>query len=76
MIPFLSRLRRRHERLDARVASATARAETAREEAGKSQVRQESAREHVMIPLQRAGERNQFSDLIRRSLAEGRGGRA
>ena len=73
MIPFLSRFRRRHERLDARVKSATARAETAADEAARSQVRQDTAREHVMLPLQQAAAHNQFADLIRRSLAEGHG---
>lgn len=68
---FLSRFRRRHEELDKRVASATARAETAGEEVARSQARQETVREHVVKPLQRAAEHNQFADLIRRSLAEG-----
>lgn len=70
---LFSRFRRRGEELDERVASATARAETARDEAGKSQARQEAVREHVVKPLQRAAEHNQFADLIRRSLTEGNG---
>jgi hypothetical protein len=73
---FLSRFRRRHEELDKRVASATARAEAAAGEAHKSQVRQEAVREHVVKPLQRAAARNSFADLIRASLTEGNGGKA
>jgi hypothetical protein len=69
---FLSRFRRRHEELDKRLASATARAETAGKEVARSQARQEAVREHVVEPLQRAAEHNQFADLIRRSLSEGR----
>lgn len=70
---FLSRFRRRRDELDERVASATARAETAAGEARKSRARQEHVREHVVGPLQRAAEHNQFADLIRRSLTEGHG---
>jgi hypothetical protein len=70
---FLSRFRRRHEELDKRVASATARAQDAAGEVRKSQVRQEAVREHVVEPLLRASEHNQFADLIRRSLTEGHG---
>lgn len=69
---FLSRFRRRHEELDKRVASATARAQDAAGEARKSEVRQEAVREHVVAPLQRAAQHNQFAQLIKDSLAEGR----
>lgn len=72
---FLSRFRRRHEELDKRVASATARAETAGEEVARSRARQEHVREHVVEPLLKASEHNQFADLIRDSLAGGRGRR-
>jgi hypothetical protein len=68
---FLARFRRRGEELDARLADATARAEEAAGEARKSEVRQEAVREHVVAPLQRAAEHNQFAQLIRDSLAEG-----
>lgn len=71
MIRLFSRFRRRREELDARVASATKRAEVAAGEARKSRVRQESVREHVVEPLRQAAEHNQFADLIRRSLTEG-----
>jgi hypothetical protein len=74
-VTWFSFLRRRHRELDARVADATARAEMAREEAGKSVARQESVRENVVRPLRAAAEHNQFSQLIRDSLREGhRGG--
>jgi hypothetical protein len=73
MIRFLPRLRRRREELDKRVASARARAETATAEAEKSRARQESVREHVVGPLRQAAEHNQFAQLIRDSLIEGRG---
>lgn len=73
---FLSRFRRRREALDERVASATARAETAREEAGRSRARQEAVREHVVGPLRKASEHNQFASLIETSLREGRGRRS
>lgn len=73
MIRFLSRFRRRHEELDERVASATARAQEAAGEARKSRDRQEAVREHVVRPLERAAEHNQFAQMIRDSLTEGRG---
>lgn len=76
MTGFLDRFRRRHRELDARLAEATARAEAAAAEAEKSLARQESVREHVVKPLKRAAEHNQFADLIRNSLTEGNGGRA
>lgn len=69
MTGFLSRFRRRRRELDERVASATARAETAADEARKSQVRQDAVREHVVRPLRAAGEHNQFAELIKASLA-------
>lgn len=73
MIRFLSRFRRRHEELDERVASATARAQEAAGEARKSRDRQEAVRERVVRPLERAAEHNQFAQMIRDSLTEGRG---
>lgn len=76
MIRLLSRLRRRHTDLDARVADARALAEKAGEEVRRSQARQESVQQHVVKPLRRAAEHNQFADLIRRSLTEGNGGKA
>jgi hypothetical protein len=69
---FLSRFRRRHEELDKRLASAIARAETAGKEVARSQARQKHVREHVVAPLQRAAEHNQFASMIEASLAEGR----
>lgn len=70
---FFERFRRRHADLDARVTDATARAEEARGEVRRSRERQETVREKVVMPLQRAAEHNQFADLIRRSLTEGHG---
>ena len=69
---FLSRFRRRHAELDKRVASATARAQAAADEARKSRVRQEAVREHVVEPLQAAARHNQFAEMIRASLIERR----
>lgn len=67
---------RRHADLDARVAQAQRRAGEAAEEARLSQVRHEAVVENVVRPLRRAGERNQFAELVRRSLIEGHGGGA
>jgi hypothetical protein len=76
MIRLLSHLHWwRHDDLDMRVAQARVRAEDARGEAQKSRVRQEAAREHVIMPLREAAERNGFADLIRDSLTEGYGKR-
>lgn len=72
---LLARFRRRSRELDARLADATARAQEAAGEARKSRVRQEAVREHVVAPLQRAAEHNQFADMIRDSLAQGHGRR-
>jgi hypothetical protein len=60
----------RRAALDARVADAAAGAETARQEARKSRDRQDTVRERVVVPLQRAAERNSFADMIRASLTE------
>lgn len=59
--------RRRHGELDKRV-------EQAKEEAEQSRERLEQFREHVIDPLQDAGSRNQFAEIIRRSLIDGHGG--
>lgn len=73
MIGLLARFRRRRRELDARLASATARADAAAAEARKSRARQDAVREHVVEPLRRAAEHNQFAQLIRDSLTpEGR----
>lgn len=66
--------RHRHADLDARVAEAEKRADEAAGEARLSQVRHEAVVENVVRPLRRAGERNQFAELLRRSLIEGHGG--
>lgn len=63
--------RRRHADLDARVADAQARAETAAEEARMSAARQETIRANVVRPLRDLAEQNQFAALIRASLIEG-----
>lgn len=65
------RLRRRQERLDARVAEARKHAEQARAEATRSRERAEAMREDIVRPLRKAAAHNQFSDLIRRTLREG-----
>lgn len=59
--------RRRHRRLDERVAAAEAEKELSRK-------RLQEVRERIVAPLREASERNQFADLIRRSLTEGHGG--
>lgn len=68
--------RQHHDDLDARVADAQARAEDAAAEARKSQVRQEAVRENVVRPLRQAAARNQFAEMLRDSLIEGRERRA
>lgn len=67
----MSWLRRRHAELDARVADARVCAEVAREQAELSRTRHEAIVEQVVKPLRKAGERNQFASMIRRSLIEG-----
>jgi len=67
----MSIFRRRHPKLDARVAEARKRAQEAAAEAELSQARQEQVRERVIRPLRKAGEHNQFAELIRASLIEG-----
>lgn len=47
----------------------------ARAEVDLSRERLEQAHREVVEPLRRAGNRNQFAELIRDSLLEGRGGR-
>lgn len=61
------RIFRRHRELDKR-------AEEARREAERSRERLEQFREQVIEPLQDAGSRNQFAEVIRRSLIKGHGG--
>lgn len=65
---FLPGLRRRREKLDARVEDARERAEHARAEADRSRQRAETVRENVVMPLQRAAAHNQFSEMLRASL--------
>jgi hypothetical protein len=48
----------------------------AREEADESQRRLHAIRRNVVQPLTEAGTRNQFAEIIRRSLIEGHGGQA
>lgn len=60
-------LRRRHAELDERV-------ERARAERLLSEERLQSMREDTARPLMRRGERNQFAEIIRRSLRDGGGG--
>lgn len=50
-----------------------ARLEEARAEHQLSRARLAHVREHIVEPLRRAGERNQFADMIRTSLMEGHG---
>ena len=55
----------------ARLAELEARAHTAGQERDLSGQRLERAQREVIGPLQDAGQRNQFADMIRRSLLEG-----
>lgn len=64
---------RRHEELDARVADARARAATAEEEIKVSRGRQQAIRQNVIAPLRKAGEHNQFAELLRASIIAGHG---
>lgn len=65
------RIRKRHEELDERVSDAYDRAETARQEADLSQLRHETILHRVVIPLKKAGDHNQFAELIRKSIIDG-----
>ena len=67
------RWHRRHDRQaqDARVEQARAQAEAAAREIELSRRRAESVRKHVIEPLRKAGEHNQFAAMIRTTLASG-----
>lgn len=60
----MSIFRRRLEHREERLAEAQAEAE-------RSQERLAYVREHVIEPITAAGQRNQFANMIRRSLIEG-----
>ena len=66
------RWHRRIAELDARVAAAKARAESAAEEAQISAERHEEIHSQIVAPLRRAAEHNQFAELIRATLINGR----
>ena len=68
-LPFL------HERLDEldmRVADARERAEDATREAETSARRKKIVEKNVVEPLRQQGSHNQFAELIRQSLMDGR----
>ena len=67
-------LRRRRGEQEARVDQARAAAESAAGEVEVSLRREEAVRRHVVEPLRRAAEHNEFAEMIRRSLIEGREG--
>jgi hypothetical protein len=67
-------LRRRRDAQDARVADAAAAAKAAAREIEVSRQRAESVRKHVIEPLRKAAEHNQFAALIRQTLINGNGG--
>ena len=54
--------------LDRRIGNAQEGARSAAREAELSVLRQERIRKDVVMPLRRAGEHNQFADLIRKTL--------
>jgi hypothetical protein len=58
--------------LEARAREARRRAEEARAERELSQRRLEAVRKHAVHPLRKAGERNNFADMIRDGLLGGR----
>jgi hypothetical protein len=60
----VSIFRRRRQQQEKRLAAARA-------EADRSQERLAYVREHVVEPITAAGQRNQFADMLRRSLIEG-----
>ena len=72
---WLRRRAEKHQRLDRRVADATARAAEAAEEARLSQVRHDAVKDRIVGPLREAGNRNRFADMLRASIAEGYGRR-
>lgn len=61
----------RHRKLEERAAQAAAGAEDAAREAERSRQRLEAVRENVVTPMREAASRNQFADMLRRSLIEG-----
>lgn len=63
--------RRRHAELDARVADACGRAESAAEQAALSRVRHEAVVKNVVKPLRRRAEQNMFAEMLRQSLIDG-----
>jgi len=65
------RWRRRIAELDARVAAAKERAESAAQEAQYSAERHEEVRTQVVAPLKKAAEHNQFAELLRATLING-----
>ena len=67
---------KRLNELDARVEDARQRAEDATREAKISRQRRELVEENVVKPLRRQGAHNQFAELIRQSLIDGRGNHA
>ena len=67
---------KRLNELDARVEDARQRAEDATREAKISRQRRELIEENVVKPLRQAGSHNQFAELIRQSLIDGRGNHA
>lgn len=66
----LPRLHRRRD-LDARLADARRRADEAAEEAALSLARQAGVREHVVRPLRKYAEDNNFAALLRASIRQG-----
>lgn len=71
---LFNRWRQRHRELDERVASAQAGAEAARAQAAASKARRELIHEDVVKPRQRVAAHNQFADMIRLTLEQGRRG--
>lgn len=65
------RIFRHHDELDARVDEARARAQAAEEEVEVSRERHERIHQHVVVPLRRAAEHNQFAELLRASILTG-----
>lgn len=72
----MSIFRRRHAELDARVADACGRAESAAEEVRLSRIRHEAVVTNVVRPLRRRAEQNMFAEMLRQSLTDDRHGGA
>jgi hypothetical protein len=68
------RLRQRRADQAGRIETAKASVEQAKAETTRSEVRLEHARDTFINPMWQAGQHNQFTQLIRKTLVDGNGG--